>query len=250
MKFMKIYKLLWVRVGIIEVRITEDALWLYSNRIDWTLVNDRDGIMWGTWLDTLIPNISGSFGVLRAGIDSACPLTAGQQGVHSSVHAILHEEGGDAGSGPTQWLWRDAVQGKGHLLLDSHMHTLTHTHTHTHTHAHTHTHMHTHTHTHTHTHSTKVRLTSVIALAPLCVFLRIFISSRYSCSSLSSFQTWCLTYWTCGNMVCVCQCVVSSLQVISKSSEVAEDSTVEEKYLIATSEQPIAAYHRWKCPLC
>jgi hypothetical protein len=25
----------------------------------------------------------------------------------------------------------------------------------------------------------------------------------------------------------------------------AGDNTVEEKYLIATSEQPIAAYHRW-----
>jgi hypothetical protein len=33
-------------------------------------------------------------------------------------------------------------------------------------------------------------------------------------------------------------------QVISKSSEVAEDSAVEEKYLIATSEQPLCALHR------
>jgi seryl-tRNA synthetase len=33
-------------------------------------------------------------------------------------------------------------------------------------------------------------------------------------------------------------------QVISKSSEVAEDTAVEEKYLIATSEQPIYALHR------
>lgn len=32
--------------------------------------------------------------------------------------------------------------------------------------------------------------------------------------------------------------------MIGKSSEVKEDSTVEEKYLIATSEQTIAAYHR------
>ena len=32
--------------------------------------------------------------------------------------------------------------------------------------------------------------------------------------------------------------------MISKSSEIAEDSAIEEKYLIATSEQPIAAYHR------
>jgi seryl-tRNA synthetase len=32
--------------------------------------------------------------------------------------------------------------------------------------------------------------------------------------------------------------------VISKSSEVAEDTAVEEKYLIATSEQPICALHR------
>lgn len=34
------------------------------------------------------------------------------------------------------------------------------------------------------------------------------------------------------------------LQVISKSSEVAEDTAVEEKYLIATSEQPLCALHR------
>ncbi len=33
-------------------------------------------------------------------------------------------------------------------------------------------------------------------------------------------------------------------QVISKSSEVAEDTAVEEKYLIATSEQPLCALHR------
>ena len=33
-------------------------------------------------------------------------------------------------------------------------------------------------------------------------------------------------------------------QVISKSSEVMEDSATEEKYLIATSEQPLCALHR------
>lgn len=33
-------------------------------------------------------------------------------------------------------------------------------------------------------------------------------------------------------------------KVIGKSSEVAGDNSVEEKYLIATSEQPIAAFHR------
>ncbi len=33
-------------------------------------------------------------------------------------------------------------------------------------------------------------------------------------------------------------------QVISKSSEDAEDTAVEEKYLIATSEQPLCALHR------
>ncbi|XP_064398741.1 serine--tRNA ligase, cytoplasmic-like [Halichondria panicea] len=33
-------------------------------------------------------------------------------------------------------------------------------------------------------------------------------------------------------------------KVISKSSEVAEDTAVEEKYLIATSEQPLCALHR------
>ena len=38
--------------------------------------------------------------------------------------------------------------------------------------------------------------------------------------------------------------VQPTLQVISKSSEVAEDTAVEEKYLIATSEQPICALHR------
>ena len=32
--------------------------------------------------------------------------------------------------------------------------------------------------------------------------------------------------------------------MVGKSSEVADDKTVEEKYLIATSEQPIAAFHR------
>lgn len=33
-------------------------------------------------------------------------------------------------------------------------------------------------------------------------------------------------------------------KVVGKGSEVADDKSVEEKYLIATSEQPIAAYHR------
>ena len=33
-------------------------------------------------------------------------------------------------------------------------------------------------------------------------------------------------------------------KVTGKGSEVAEDKSVDEKYLIATSEQPIAAYHR------
>lgn len=33
-------------------------------------------------------------------------------------------------------------------------------------------------------------------------------------------------------------------KVVGKSSEVAGDTSVEEKYLIATSEQPIAAFHR------
>ena len=39
-------------------------------------------------------------------------------------------------------------------------------------------------------------------------------------------------------------------QVISKSSEVAEDTATEEKYLIATSEQPLCALHRdeWMDP--
>ena len=32
--------------------------------------------------------------------------------------------------------------------------------------------------------------------------------------------------------------------MISKSSELLEDSSVEEKYLIATSEQPLCALHR------
>ena len=34
-------------------------------------------------------------------------------------------------------------------------------------------------------------------------------------------------------------------QVISKSSEVMEEAATEEKYLIATSEQPLCALHRW-----
>ena len=33
-------------------------------------------------------------------------------------------------------------------------------------------------------------------------------------------------------------------QVLGKGSERGDDSSVDEKYLIATSEQPIAAYHR------
>ena len=33
-------------------------------------------------------------------------------------------------------------------------------------------------------------------------------------------------------------------QVIGKGSEKAEDKEIDEKYLIATSEQPIAAFHR------
>ena len=42
------------------------------------------------------------------------------------------------------------------------------------------------------------------------------------------------------------QCVACHMtqQVMSKSSEVLEDSEVEEKYLIATSEQPLCALHR------
>ncbi len=32
--------------------------------------------------------------------------------------------------------------------------------------------------------------------------------------------------------------------MVGKSSEQADDKSVEERYLIATSEQPIAAFHR------
>ena len=35
------------------------------------------------------------------------------------------------------------------------------------------------------------------------------------------------------------------LKVVGKGSEKAEDKSIDEKYLIATSEQPIAAYHRY-----
>jgi len=35
-------------------------------------------------------------------------------------------------------------------------------------------------------------------------------------------------------------------KVVGKKSEILEDNSIEEKYLIATSEQPIAAYHRDK----
>ena len=38
--------------------------------------------------------------------------------------------------------------------------------------------------------------------------------------------------------------VCLSLQVISKSSEEVGDASTEEKYLIATSEQPLCALHR------
>ena len=38
--------------------------------------------------------------------------------------------------------------------------------------------------------------------------------------------------------------VVCCTQVISKSSEEVGDSATEEKYLIATSEQPLCAMHR------
>jgi seryl-tRNA synthetase len=34
------------------------------------------------------------------------------------------------------------------------------------------------------------------------------------------------------------------LKVTGKGSEKADDKSVDEKYLIATSEQPIAAFHR------
>jgi seryl-tRNA synthetase len=37
--------------------------------------------------------------------------------------------------------------------------------------------------------------------------------------------------------------------VVGKGSENKEDKTVEEKYLIATSEQPIAAFHRCYIPI-
>lgn len=36
----------------------------------------------------------------------------------------------------------------------------------------------------------------------------------------------------------------TSFQVLGKGSEKSDDNTVDEKYLIATSEQPIAALHR------
>ena len=39
-------------------------------------------------------------------------------------------------------------------------------------------------------------------------------------------------------------CFVVHCQVIGKGSEKKEGECVDEKYLIATSEQPIAAYHR------
>ena len=41
--------------------------------------------------------------------------------------------------------------------------------------------------------------------------------------------------------------IISSLckkQVLGKGSEKSDDKSVDEKYLIATSEQPIAAFHR------
>lgn len=38
--------------------------------------------------------------------------------------------------------------------------------------------------------------------------------------------------------------VIYLLQVIGKGSEKADENSVDEKYLIATSEQPIAAFHR------
>lgn len=34
------------------------------------------------------------------------------------------------------------------------------------------------------------------------------------------------------------------IKVVGKGSEKQDESTIDEKYLIATSEQPIAAYHR------
>ena len=38
-------------------------------------------------------------------------------------------------------------------------------------------------------------------------------------------------------------------QVVGKGSERSEDSSIDEKYLIATAEQPIAAFHRYYCYL-
>lgn len=52
------------------------------------------------------------------------------------------------------------------------------------------------------------------------------------------------TFGTTSQFGCNYDYVKNYSQVIGKGSENAEDSSVDEKYLIATSEQPIAAFHR------
>lgn len=47
----------------------------------------------------------------------------------------------------------------------------------------------------------------------------------------------------CYHTVLLSHCVVIT-QVIGKGSEKQDDGSIDEKYLIATSEQPIAAFHR------
>ena len=50
--------------------------------------------------------------------------------------------------------------------------------------------------------------------------------------------------WGGANLNVYLYVYVVSFQVISKSTEQVVDSTTEEKYLIATSEQPLCAMHR------
>ena len=45
-------------------------------------------------------------------------------------------------------------------------------------------------------------------------------------------------------MFCSPTTLINKLQVLGKGSEKSDDKSIDEKYLIATSEQPIAAFHR------
>lgn len=63
------------------------------------------------WFALPPPLCSGSPGVPGAGSDQLRLKDPPQQELHHALHALLHEEGGDAGGGPAQPVRRRALQG-------------------------------------------------------------------------------------------------------------------------------------------